>query len=113
MAQAQLTFLLDKYKDDKKTLQKINEFMISRLPRLLSTYIEKETRKELLEFEMEKYISAFFTDPRTQFYYIPVSNTFVQYDAKHYQVLNEDIIWHTILSDISEKGVLLGQKGVL
>ena len=110
MAQAQLTFLLDKYKDDKKTLQKINEFMISRLPRLLSTYIEKETRKELLEFEMEKYISAFFTDPRTQFYYIPVSNTFVQYDGKHYQVLNEDIIWHTILSDITAKGVLLDWK---
>lgn len=110
MAQAQLTFLLDKYKDDKKTLQKINEFMISRLPRLLSTYIEKETRKELLEFEMEKYISAFFTDPRTQFYYIQVSNTFVQYDGKHYQVLNEDIIWHTILSDITAKGVLLDWK---
>ena len=66
--------------------------------------------QEALELEMEKYISAFFLDSATQFYYIPTSNTFVQYDGKHYQVLNEDIIWHTILSDISEKGVLLDWK---
>jgi len=110
MAQDQLTFLLNKYKDDEKALRKIDEYMINKLPRLLSIFLEKEMRKENLECEMEKYISAFFTDPNTQFYYIPVSNRFVQYDGRHYQVLNEDIIWHTILSDITAKGALLDWK---
>ena len=110
MAQEQLTFLLNKYKDNEKALQKINELMMTKLPRLLTIFLEKEIRKETLETEMEKYINAFFTESATQFYYIPVSNTFVQYDGKHYQVLNEDIIWHTILSDITAKGVLLDWK---
>jgi len=110
MAQKQLTFLLDKYKDNEKALRKIDEYMTTKLPQHLSIYLGKELRKEILEIEMEKYINAFFTEPATQFYFIPVSNTFVQYDGKHYQVLNEDIIWHTILSDITAKGVLLDWK---
>jgi len=110
MAQDKLTFLLDKYAADEKALRKIDEYVITKLPRLLSIFLKKEMRKEILECESEKYISAFFTDPSTQFYYIPVSNTFVQYDGRHYQVLNEDIIWHTILSDITAKVVLLDWK---
>ena len=110
MAQEQLTFLLNKYKDNEKALRKIDEYMTTKLPQHLSIYLGKELRKEILEIEMEKYINAFFTEPATQFYFIPVSNTFVQYDGKHYQVLNEDIIWHTILSDITAKGVLLDWK---
>jgi hypothetical protein len=110
MAEIQLKALLQKYKNENKVLQKIEEYVTLKLPKLIAIYLEKEARKEALELEMEKYIFAFFLDSATQFYYIPTSNTFVQYDGKHYHALNEDIIWHTILSDISEKGVLLDWK---
>ena len=42
MAQDKLTFLLDKYAADEKALRKIDEYVITKLPRLLSIFLKKE-----------------------------------------------------------------------
>ena len=110
MAMEHLRLLLKKYENKPKILQKINNFMEHKFPKQVSAYVDKELRKETLELETDKYISAFFNDPNTQFYYILASNTFIQYDGEHYLPVNEDEIWYMILSDITEKSVLLDWK---
>ena len=59
---------------------------------------------------MNIYIEAFFSDPATQFYYVSPSNIFIHYTNGHYKIVSEDEIWHTILSDISSKKVLVDWK---
>ena len=56
--------------------------MENKLPKLIEAFVQREKRKETLEREMEIYINLFFSDPNTQFYYIPISNIFIRYDGK-------------------------------
>ena len=55
---------------------------------------------------MEKYMNSFFSDAKTQYYYIATTNIFIHYTHNHYKMISEDDIWHTILLDISAKVVL-------
>jgi len=110
MAMHHLQQVLKKYKDQPNILQKIDDFMEHKFPKQVSAFVEKELRRQLLEAATEKYITSFFNDPNTQFYYISASNTFIQYDGKHYLPVKEDGIWYMILSDITAKSVLLDWK---
>ena len=110
MAEQELKKLLDTYSDSPNILLKIKEYIEIQLPKFIHAFLEKEKRQELLTHEMELYIDGFFRDPQTQFYYIPISNLFIQYANNHYKIISEDDIWHTILSDISAKKTLLDWK---
>ena len=110
MAQEKLTLLLEIYKDNPRALVKIEEYIENKLPKLLQTFIDREKRRVTLEYQMEKYINIFLSDPHTQFFYIPVSNTFIHYNGEHYKLITEDTIWHIILSDISLKQILMDWK---
>ena len=110
MAEKKLQMLLDQYKESPSILQKIEEFIDNSLPKQILNVVEKEKRHELLTSKMEMYITTFFSDPNTQFYYISTSNIFIHYIDEHYKIISEDEIWHTILSDISSKKVLLDWK---
>ena len=110
MAEEKLAMLLTQYQNNPKVLAKIQEYMENKLPKLIEAFVQREKRKETLEREMEIYINLFFSDPNTQFYYIPISNIFIHYDGKHYKTISEDTIWHIILSDISSKEILMDWK---
>ena len=110
MAHEKLSMLLETYSDNPGALHKIEEYISTKLPKYIQSFIDREKRRETLEFHMEKYINIFLSDPNTQFYYIPVSNTFIHYNSEHYKLITEDNIWHIILSDISSKQILMDWK---
>ena len=110
MAEKKLNAILLQYKDNPVVLQKIENFIGTILPKQIHVFLEKERRQEILSMHMKTYIEAFFSDPTTQFYYISPSNIFIHYTNGHYKIVAEDDIWHTILSDISSKKVLVDWK---
>ena len=110
MAEKKLNAILLQYKDNPIILQKIDNFIGNILPKQINGFLEKEKRLELLSSHMKMYIESFFSDPATQFYYVPTSQIFIHYIDGHYQIVSEDDIWHTILSDISSKKVLVDWK---
>ena len=110
MAEKKLNAILLQYKDNPVVLQKIENFIGTILPKQIHVFLEKERRQEILSMHMKTYIEGFFSDPATQFYYISPSNIFIHYTNGHYKIVAEDDIWHTILSDISSKKVLVDWK---
>ena len=106
MADKKLLQLMKQYSGYPNIQLKIDDFIENQLPKLIHTYVEREKRQKLLNSEMETYITAFFSDANTQFYYIATTNIFIHYTDNHYKMISEDDIWHTILSDISSKEVL-------
>ena len=110
MAEKKIKELSVRYKDRPLILSKIDDYVENQLPKLIQTFIEREKRQEMLTTQMTNYINAFFSDPQTQFYYIGISNIFIHHTENHYKIIPEDDIWHTILSDISSKKVLMDWK---
>ena len=110
MAEKKLNAIMLQHKDNPVILQKIEHFITNILPKQINTFVEKEKRHEFLSSQMNIYIKSFFSDPATQFYYVSPSNIFIHYIDGHYQIVSEDEIWHTILSDISSKKVLVDWK---
>ena len=110
MSEGKIKILLEKYRDHPSILAKIEEFIENTLPKQIQSFMEREKRQETLTAYMESYINTFFSDPTTQFYYIATSNIFIHYTCGHYKIITEDEVWHTILSDISSKKVLMDWK---
>ena len=110
MAEKKLSAILLQHKNNPVIIQKIEHFITNILPKQVNTFVEKEKRHELLSSRMKIYIKSFLSDPATQFYYVSPSNIFIHYTDGHYQIVSEDEIWHTILSDISSKKVLVDWK---
>ena len=110
MSSKALKILTEKYKNNPVILTKITEYIEKQLPKQINAFIDREKRKELLENEMDKYITDFLNSPQTQFFYIQSSNTFIHYDGVNYKKIKEDNIWWIILSDITSKKILLDWK---
>ena len=103
--------LIKKYEKEPNILEKLKEHLEVQLPKILSTYHQREQRKLNLEKESEKYIHQFLNSHATQYFYIPSTNVFLHYkNCQFFSIANEDAIWHTILSDISSKKTLLEWK---
>ena len=50
------------------------------------------------------------TNPDRQFFYIQPTDSFIKYDGENYSFINEDDLWMIILSDITEKEILVDWK---
>ena len=108
--QDQLGRLQKRYAGNAAVLAKMSTYISEQLPDFLEAYAGRLQRKETLEAESESYIHGFLNDPKRQYFYIPNSEVFVQYDGEHYAVANESDILHIILSEISSNKSLVPWK---
>ena len=92
-----------KYDNQPEIHQKIYNYLDKQLPSALELYVERLNRKKQLEKNSEIYIDKFLNNPEKQYFYIMQSNLFIFYDGVNYTPINEDDIWHTLLSDISSR----------
>ena len=98
------------YEHRPEIIKKIDEYLSKQLPHALLLYIERINRKQELEKNSELYIDKFLNNPEKQYFYIQYSNIFIFYNGINYKVINEDDIWHAILSDISTQKELVSWK---
>jgi len=102
--------LYDRYSRNREVLRKMILYTEEQLPEFLDSYEQRLKRKETLERESEAYINGFMNDPKRQYFYIQISDIYVQYDGKHYSIADENDILHTILSEISLNKTLIAWK---
>ena len=105
-----ITSLYEMYKSSSGTITKLEYYINTQLPSLLEKFNVQERKLLFLEKESNKYINNFLTDPDRQFFYIPLTDTFIKYDGENYIFVDEDNIWIIILNDITEKGILIECK---
>ena len=102
--------IYEAYKDDAEVIKKMGHYLEHHLPILMNSHQNRLVRKQQLEKESAKFIATFLEDQEHQYLYISSSNIFVQYDGRHYTVINENNIIHNILSKISSNGRLCSWK---
>ena len=105
-----ITSLYEMYKSSSGTITKLEYYINTQLPSLLEKFNVQERKLLFLEKESNKYINNFLTDPERQFFYIPLTDTFIKYDGENYIFVDEDSIWIIILNDITDKGILIECK---
>ena len=94
------------YKSSPGTISKLENYINTQLPPLLREFNEQEINQLLLEKKKNKYINTYLTNHNRQFFYIPSTDTFINYDGENYTYVDEDNIWIIILNDITENGIL-------
>ena len=105
-----ITQLYEKHKKSPKTLDKLKYYIEKQLPALLEKYDAQEKRRIYLEKESKRYIHNFMSNTDQQYFYIENTDTFIEYNGIHYQIIPEDNLWFKILNDITEKKTLLEWK---
>lgn len=93
--------LYEKYRDEPNTISKLENYINNELPLIVQQYHNKEKTRIVVEKESEKYIQTFFNSPNKQYFYIEKTDTFISYNGENFSLINEDDIWHIILSDLS------------
>ncbi len=90
--------LREKYKHHEYMRQKVEDY-VSNLPELMTTleevYEKKQQKKQALLEKREEFITFFLS--QYSFFYIPQTETFVQY-TDEYKIVHEDTILHLICS---------------
>jgi len=108
--QAAVASLYQKYSNNAEIIDKLVVYTEQKLPEFLAACAQRQQRKEILEQESELFIHSFMNDPMRQYFYIPISDIYVQYNGEHYTTINENDILHTILSGISSNKTLIAWK---
>lgn len=96
-----------------------NKYALNRLEHhinTLETLIENENKKNNeritkfneLTSEQEKFSKLFLS--QNKFYYTPYNNKYYEYDGQQYNIIDEDIINHKLLSSISSNQILFQWK---
>ena len=77
----------------------------------INIFLEKDLTNSLLQYQLKhlgkltqklnNYALNFINNPNKQYFYIKSNDTFIEYDCKQYQIINEDAIWYKILHNIS------------
>jgi len=62
---------------------------------------ERIIKQNELSLEQDNFCKIFLS--KYQYYYMSNSSTFYKYDGKHYRIINEDEIYHNILTTLSEE----------
>ena len=106
----QLEILYNKYRQQPEVLCKMEEYMNKQFPHALELFVERINRKQELAKQSKIYIDKFLNNPDHQYFYITQSDFFIFYNGEKYNLINEDTIWHTLLSDISTKNQLIPWK---
>uniref|UniRef100_A0A6C0C6C3 Uncharacterized protein n=1 Tax=viral metagenome TaxID=1070528 RepID=A0A6C0C6C3_9ZZZZ len=105
-----LTSLFEQYKEHPEIISKMEEYMSKQFPHALELYVDRINRKHNLEKQSNIYIDKFLNNPERQYFYIQQSSLFVFYNGENYSLINEDTVWHILLSDISTKEHLIPWK---
>ena len=103
-----ITILHSKYQGQPEILSKMEEYMNKQFPHALDLFVDRLNRKHNLEKESKLYIDKFLNNPDQQYFY--ASDLFISYNGEKYTLINEDTIWHTLLTDISTKDNLIPWK---
>jgi len=107
---SKIEILFNKYTDQPEVQNKMEEYMDKQFPRALELFVERITRKQNLEKCSQIYIYKFLNNPIQQYFYIQHQGLFIFYNGENYISISEDIIWHTLLSDISTREQLIPWK---
>jgi hypothetical protein len=107
---AKLNNLYEKYKHQPEVLDKMEEYLSKQFPHALELFVNRINRKQNLEKQSKIYIDKFLNNPEKQYFYIHQSDLFIFYNGEKYSIINEDSIWHILLSDISTKEELIPWK---
>ncbi len=105
-----ITVLYDKYRNNPKTLEKLNYYITKELPINIEVYHNKEQNRIILEKQIDMYINTFLNSSQNQYFYIEKTDTFISYDGLDFKIINEDEIWYNILSEISNNNNLIDCK---
>ncbi len=104
--------LLDKYKDNKYILQRINKHINSYLPKILdnelNNYEKRINRNVYLSNEQKIFVQIFLS--KNKYFYLSSNNCFYEYNDKKYYIIKEDNIIHNLLSSISKEKKILPWK---
>ena len=105
-----LNNLYEKYKDQPEVLSKMEEYLNKQFPHALELFVTRINRKQNLEKQSQLYIDKFLNNPEQQYFYNHQTDLFIFYNGENYSIINEDTIWHLLLSDISTKEELIPWK---
>ena len=103
--------LYDKYSDNAYATEKLTQHLKQTEEYVIQQIQEKQERDErrrLLEQYRETFVKDFLMS--NNYLYIPDSSLFVEYDGEDYSLVQEDIIWSQILTQINMEKNLLPWK---
>ena len=96
--------LYSKYNNNEYILGRIRAH-ITNLENVLETENKKNDERIVkyneLSFEQDNFCKIFLS--KYQYYFMSNSNAFYKYDGKHYRIINEDEIYHNILTSLTEE----------
>lgn len=103
--------LYEDYKTNEYAINKINSFIEtipSKIEEQILLKIKREERHEKLLDESEMFIHFFINN--FQFYYIPITELFIDYNNTNYTCINEDNIWSLVLQHINKNNNIIPWK---
>lgn len=104
--------LFTKYNDDPYMIDRMNQYICFRLPKLFESFqsqrLSNKTYEEQMQLEQDTFIQSFLK--KTQYYYIATSEKFFVYNGLSYSVVSEDDILQDVLSSISKNRLLIPWK---
>lgn len=104
--------LFTKYKDDPYMIERMNQYICSRLPKIFESFqsqrLSNKSYEEQMQLEQDTFIHNFLK--KAQYYYISASEKFVVYDGISYSIISEDDILQDVLSSISKNRALIPWK---
>ena len=107
-----LTQLIEQYNDDPYMTNRIYQYVINQLPTVFGNMkkmnIERNNRHATLTNEQELFINNFMNN--NQYFYVPSTEHFFNYDGVNYQLTNQDDILYEVLTGINRGRSLLSWK---
>jgi hypothetical protein len=89
---------------------KILDYLKKELPERLKLQKKRDEKLQILQKDAAQFVSEFTTDSDIKYMYIQKSNQFIKYDGESYSTINESILLHKILSNLSNKRELMQWK---
>ena len=103
--------LLVTYKSNEYILERLNHFLIG-LPETMENenkrYEERLAKYNELLSEQDNFFKIFLC--KNQYYYMPFNNLYYEYNQTTFKLINEDDIYHKLLSTITHEGKLIQWK---
>lgn len=102
---------IEKYSDQPHMLSKLNTY-VNNLPNYLEQEHKKYNLRQIkytdLQNEQDIFCQSFLN--KYKYYYISYNSTYYEYTGKQYNIVNEDNIYHNLLSTITTEGKIIQWK---
>ena len=92
--------ILEKYSNNKAVLNKVNEYVTTKLENHIHKIHKEVDDKESTQKERDYFINNFLSSIENIYYYVKEKELFIHYDMKHYKCFEEDEICSQIYNDI-------------